>query len=153
MLQCDAMEDGEVLNLANYGHDEKSEFHRGLASLYDLNYLLAVVPTAAQWNNQMRTSFKSGVSKMLEILSMMQGMVLLLLVTPHHLMLMLEPQWPQLLTMLQLLLLLTMHQLLQLFIMPQLLQLSIMLQLLFMPSEDMARLIIFIQLDPSSPAF
>ena len=28
MLQCDAMEDGEVLNLANYGHDEKSEFHR-----------------------------------------------------------------------------------------------------------------------------
>ena len=47
---------------------------RGLASLYDLNYLLAVVPTAAQWNNQMRTSFKSGVTKMLEILSMMQGM-------------------------------------------------------------------------------
>ena len=62
-------------------------------------------------------------------------MVLRLLVTPHHLMLMLELQWPQLLTMLQLL------------------QLFIMLQLLSMLLEDMVRLIIFIPLDPSSPAF
>ena len=80
-------------------------------------------------------------------------MVLRLLVTPHHLMLMLELQWPQLLTMLQLSQLFTMLQLLQLFTTPQLLLLYIMLQLLFMPSEDMARLIIFIPLDPSSPAF
>ena len=89
MEQCDAMaklmqgflgllegnkEEEEMLNLAPWQHDEKSEFQRGLTSLYDLTYLLAVVPRPDQWNSRLRTSFKAGAGKVLEVLAMMQGM-------------------------------------------------------------------------------
>ena len=63
-----------MLNLAPWQHDEKSEFQRGLTSLYDLTYLLAVVPRPDQWNSRLRTSFKAGAGKVLEVLAMMQGM-------------------------------------------------------------------------------
>lgn len=64
--------------------DEKSEFQRGLASLYDLNYLLAVVPSGTQWNSSMRSSLKSGVGKVMEILSMMQSMDMMKRQVGHH---------------------------------------------------------------------
>ena len=37
-----------MLNLVPQQHDEKSKFQRGLTSLYDLTYLLAVVPRPDQ---------------------------------------------------------------------------------------------------------
>ena len=39
-----------------------------------MTYLLAVVPSPVQWNNAMRSSFKAGCCKVLEVLAMMQGM-------------------------------------------------------------------------------
>ena len=41
-----------MLNLVPRQHDEKSKFQRGLTSLYDLTYLLAVVPRPDQWNSR-----------------------------------------------------------------------------------------------------
>ena len=66
--------EGDTLDLSPWQHDEKSEFQRGLTSLYDLTYLLSVVPAPAQWNSRIRTSFKNGAMKVMEILFLMQGM-------------------------------------------------------------------------------
>ena len=66
--------EGDTLDLSPWQHDEKSEFQRGLTSLYDLTYLLSVVPAPAQWNSRIRTSFKNGAMKVMEILFWMQGM-------------------------------------------------------------------------------
>ena len=70
----DSYKEGDTLDLSPWQNDEKSEFQRGLASLYDLTYLLAVVPGPAQWNSRVRTSFKAGAMKVMGILFMMQGM-------------------------------------------------------------------------------
>eukprot|EP00092_Neocalanus_flemingeri_P020804 GFUD01022541.1.p1 GENE.GFUD01022541.1~~GFUD01022541.1.p1 ORF type:complete len:1872 (+),score=427.20 GFUD01022541.1:98-5617(+) len=64
----------EQLVLNSWLVEEKSEFQRGLSSLYDLTYLLNVVPTEDQWTDSLRVNFKNGVAKALQILSMMQGM-------------------------------------------------------------------------------
>ena len=63
-------EDGQLV----LQHEEKSEFERGLSSLYDLTYLLNVVPSPDQWTDGLRRNFLNGVAKALEILKMMQGM-------------------------------------------------------------------------------
>jgi len=68
------VDENDKLVLTAWVVEEKSEFQRGLSSLYDLTYLLNVVPTEDQWNEKLRTNFKNGVSKALQILSMMQGM-------------------------------------------------------------------------------
>ena len=60
--------EGDTLDLSPWQHDEKSEFQRGLASLFDLTYLLAVAPAPAQWNTRIRASFMSGAMKVMEIL-------------------------------------------------------------------------------------
>ena len=54
--------------------EERSEFQRGLMSLYDLTYLLSVVPDPERWTDALRTNFRNGAVKVLEVLSMMQGM-------------------------------------------------------------------------------
>ena len=54
--------------------EERSEFQRGLMSLYDLTYLLSVVPGPERWTDALRTNFRNGAVKVLEVLSMMQGM-------------------------------------------------------------------------------
>ena len=63
-------EDGQLV----LQQEEKSEFDRGLSSLYDLTYLLNVVPNPNQWTDGLRVNFMKGVAKILEILKMMQGM-------------------------------------------------------------------------------
>jgi len=73
-LLNDNVNEDDQLVLNSWLVEEKSEFQRGLSSLYDLTYLLNVVPTEEQWNERLRTNFKHGVSKALQILSMMQGM-------------------------------------------------------------------------------
>jgi len=54
--------------------EEKNEFSRGLHGLNDVTYLLSVVPSAEWWTDKLRNSFNRGLKKILEVLSMMQGM-------------------------------------------------------------------------------
>jgi len=70
-LLQESMEEEGVLVLQ---HEEKDEFQRGLNSLYDITYLLNVVPGPDQWTDGLRQSFISGVARVLNILKMMQGM-------------------------------------------------------------------------------
>ena len=73
MLHENKDENG-TLDLNAWLVEEKSEFQRGLMSLYDLTYLLSVVPSRDMWSDALRNNFKNGAVKVLEILTMMQGM-------------------------------------------------------------------------------
>jgi len=66
-------DEGKLI-LSSWADEEKSEFSRGLHGLYDITYLLSVVPSEDTWNDKLRSSFNKGLKKILEVLSMMQGM-------------------------------------------------------------------------------
>ena len=53
--------------------EEKSELNRGLMGLNDLAYLLSVVPAPHLWSDSLRTNFRNGASRVLEVLSLLQG--------------------------------------------------------------------------------
>ena len=53
--------------------EEKSELNRALMCLYDLTYLLSVVPPPHLWSDSLRTNFRNGTSRVLEVLSLVQG--------------------------------------------------------------------------------
>jgi len=73
-LLNESVNEHDKLVLNSWLVEEKNEFQRGLSSLYDLTYLLNVVPTEEQWTESLRGNFKNGVAKALQILSMVQGM-------------------------------------------------------------------------------
>ena len=68
----DCSQEPVVLELAAWQTEERSEFQRGLQSLHDLTYLLAVPPT--QWTPGLRTAFQAGAGRLLQLLACMQGM-------------------------------------------------------------------------------
>ena len=53
--------------------EEKTELNRGLMGLNDLTYLLSVVPAQHLWSDKLRANFRNGTNRVLEVLSLIQG--------------------------------------------------------------------------------
>ena len=83
-LLVENKDESGTLDLNAWLVEEKAEFQRGLMSLYDLTYLLSVVPAADMWSDNLRKNFRNGAVKVLEVLSMMQGMDQMKRQTGHH---------------------------------------------------------------------
>ena len=72
------------VDLSAWLEEEKNEFRRGLSSLIDLSYLLSVVPARHLWSDNLRTNLRNGSNRVLEVLSMMQGIDLMKRQTGQH---------------------------------------------------------------------
>lgn len=64
-------QDGKLLFDRN---GSTGSFKRAHVMLFDLRYLLSVVPTAEQWNDSLRRGFLSGLSLFIKLMKFMQGM-------------------------------------------------------------------------------
>ena len=61
------------VELTSWLVEEKNELRRALSSLNDLTYLLSVVPASHLWSDNLRTNFRNGSYRVLEVLSLLQG--------------------------------------------------------------------------------
>ena len=61
------------VDLTSWLVEEKNELRRGLSSLNDLTYLLSVVPARHLWSDNLRTNFRNGTNRVVEVLGLIQG--------------------------------------------------------------------------------
>ena len=61
------------VDLTSWLVEEKNELRRALSSLNDLTYLLGVVPASHLWSDNLRTNFRNGSNRVLEVLSLLHG--------------------------------------------------------------------------------
>ena len=72
-LLNEAKDETGGFDLNSWLTEENNELRRALSSLNDLTYLLGVVPASHLWSDKLRTNFRSGTNRVLEVLSLIQG--------------------------------------------------------------------------------